>query len=268
MGMKSNSPEVDTLTFTSKGFNSIHYIKLASDSIFIDEQRWASCLGGGGAQKIYGQYTTKNGEYTFNPKHVKHFEYLEWADGKEVTEVREFKYHKDSVLFNMPSTYHLVDWKQEQYLLSGDNLFERYEIEHDFVKFAKFVNSESRGFKLDGHFLIREMTKSDSIDPKFNFNQIPEEWRHYFLKEPLRTTITDIIPLDHKDNDNDGQYWMVEINKGADDLIFEGLYFSDKDSFIEITTDSISKEKSYGVVYLFSDENSKDAIGRQLRTKW
>ncbi len=268
MSETSSAQHIDTLTFTSKGFNSRHYIKLASDSTFVDEQRWASCLSGGGAQKIYGQYTSKNGKYTFSPKHVEQFDYIELADGNDITEVREFKYHKDSVLFEIPSNYHLVEWKQEQYLLSENNLFERYAIEHDFVKFAKFFNSESRGFKLDGHFLIHELETSDSEFPKFDFNQIPKKWRHYFLKEPLRATITDIVPLDHKDNDSDGQYWMVEINKGTDDLVYEGLYFSDKDSFIDITTDSISEHKSYGVVYLFSDENSNNAIGRQLRTKW
>jgi hypothetical protein len=265
---KSNSSKIDTLTFTSKGFNSGHNIKLTNDNTFIDEQLWAGCLGGGGSQKIYGKYESKNGAYTFSPEKVERIEHFEFTENDVFTERTEFQYHKDSVLIEMPNQYYLVEWKQNKYLLSDFNQFSDNHNDNDFIRFAKYFNSELRGFKLDGHFLTNESKGNDSISSEFNYNQIPKKWRKYFLKEPLTATISDFKVLESDLNDNDGKYWVVEINKGTDNRIYEGLYFYDKDRFIEITVDSLFSNKSYGTVYLFNDENIENIIGTELKTKW
>lgn len=265
---KSKSSKIDTLTFTSKGFNSRHLIKLTTDNTFVDEQLWAGCLGGGGSQKIYGKYESKNGVNTFSPEYVKRTEYFEFPGNENFSEKSEFKYHKDSVLLKIPNKYYLVEWKQNKYLLSDYNQFSDNPNDNDFIKFAKYFNSELRGFKLDGHFSTNESKGNDSIYSEFNFNQIPEKWRKYFLKEPLTATITDFKVLEINLNDNDGKYWIVEINKGTDNKIYDGLYFYDKNRFIDITVDSLFQNKSYGTVYLFNDENTENIIGTELKTKW
>ncbi|MBO6606689.1 hypothetical protein [Psychroserpens sp.] len=265
---KTNTPKVDTLTFRSKGFNSRHFIKLASNNTFVDEERWASCLGGGGVQKIYGKYESLNGKHTFSPDSVTRLEYIEIGEDNTFTEKHAFKYHKDSVIFEMPNIYHLVEWQQEHYLLAEKNLFTEYEIKHDFIKFANYVNSESRGFKLDGRFLTHETKENDSSQSNFNHEQIPKPWQKYFLKEPIRATITDFKALGRDEKDNDGRLWLIEINKGTDHLVYDGLYFSDEEGVIEITTDSILQDKSYGVVYVFNDESTDHILGSELKTKW
>lgn len=265
---KSNSSKIDTLTFTSKGFNSRHNIKLTTGNTFIDEQLWAGCLGGGGSQRIYGKYESKNGAFTFSPEKVERIEHFEFSENDAFSEKTEFQYHKDSVLFEMPNQYYLVEWKQNKYFLSDSNQFSDNKNDNDFIKFAKYFNSELRGFKLDGHFLINESKANDNIYNEFEFNQIPKKWREYFLKEPLTATITDFKVLENELNDNDGKYWIVEINIGADNNVYDGLYFYDKNRFIDITVDSILPNKSYGIVYLFNDENKENVIGTELKTKW
>lgn len=261
---KSNL-KVDTLSFSSRGFNSGHKLKLATDNHFIDENYWAGCLGGGGRQKVYGTYISDNGKIILNPKTVHYIE-TSMFESDTHSEKRITEYNPDSL--KIKTEYFLVEWRQNKYLLS-ETTNPIIEEENDFIRFAQYFNSESRRFKFDGFLYIDKEDNLDTLISNFDYNQIPSKWRKYFLDKPIVTEIKRAERLQkEKDDDVDGYYCRVEINKGIKDGIYNGLYFKNKDSKLTLFIDSTFQNKSYSTIYMFKDEKLNDLIGLELRTRW
>ncbi|GHC65198.1 hypothetical protein [Ulvibacter litoralis] len=257
--------QVDTLTFTSRGFNSGHKLKLTSDNQFIDENYWASCFGGGGKQIVSGTYISENKKSILTPKTV---EYIEspMLEGDTILKKRIFNYNPDSL--KIKTDYYLVEWRRNKYLLS-ENTYPIIEDENDFIRFAQYFNSESRRFKFDGFLYIDNEHTCDSLNPNFDYKQIPKKWRKYFLDKPISIEINKLLKVERiKDEYADGFYCQVELNKGEKDSVFNGLYFKNKTSRLTLFIDSTSQNNSYVTVYMSKDKNPKSLIGIELRTRW
>lgn len=262
---KNSNLKVDTLSFSLRGFNSGHKLKLATDNQFIDEDYWAFCGGGGGAQKIYGTYKSENGKIILNPKTVHYIE-RPMFESDTLLEKWITEYNPDSL--KIKTEYFLVEWRQNKYLLS-EKLTPVIEKENDFIRFAQYFNSESRRFKFDGFLYIDEEDATDTINSDFDYNQIPSKWRKYFLYKPIAIEIKRVERLEkEKDDVADGYYCRVEINKGIKDSIYNGLYFKNKESDLTLFIDSTFQNKSYSTIYMFKDEKPNDLIGLELRTRW
>lgn len=258
---KNSNLKVDTLNFSSRGFNSGHKLKLTTDNQFIDENHWAGCLGGGGKQKIYGTYISDKGKIILNPKTVHYIETPMFKDDT-LSKKSVAKYNSDSI--KIKTEYFLVEWRQNKYLLS-EKTTPVIEEENDFIRFAQYFNSESRRFKFDGFLYNDKEDTSDSINSSFDYNQIPSKWRKYFLSNPIVTKIKKVERLEKVD---DGYYCRVEMNKGIKDDIYKGLYFKNKDSRLTLFIDSTFQDKSYSTIYIFKEEKLNDLINLELRTRW
>lgn len=268
---KISSLKVDTLSFSSRGFNSAHQLKLTTDNQFIDENYWAGCLGGGGTQKIYGTYSTDNGKIILNPKTVHYIE-TPMFESDTLMEKRISKYNPDSL--KIKTDFYLVEWRRNKYLLS-ESMDPNYEMDssylekNDFIRFAQYYNSESRRFKFDGFLYIENEQTSDSLNPDFDYEQIPVEWRKYFLKKPIVTEIKRIIKIEFiKLEYAEGFFCQIELNKGTEDGVYKGLYFRNKTSRLTLFIDSTAQNKSYSTIYVSKKENANELIGTEFRTKW
>lgn len=268
---KNSNVKVDTLVFSSRGFNSGHKLKLATDSKFIDENYWAGCLGGGGRQKIYGTYTSENGQINLNPETVHYIE-TPMFESDTLSEKRINEYNPDSL--EIKTEYYLVEWQRNKYLLS-ESLDPNYEmdslyiVQNDFIRFAQYYNSESRRFKFDGFLYLDNEHTCDSLNPDFDYEQIPIKWRKYFLKKPIVTTIERVVKTEViKDEYRDGFYCQIELNKGSVDNIYNGLYFRNRTSRLTLFVDSTAQNKSYTTIFVSKKEEANELIGTELRTKW
>ena len=247
--------------FASRGFNSGHKLKLTSDNKFIDESYWAGCLGGGGIQKTFGSYQTDNGKTILKPDYIELSEYPIFDRDSSVQSIT-YKYNPDSL--RIQTEYYLVEWRRNKYLLSESEI-DIPEYEHDFIRFAQYFNSESRRFKFDG-FLYRDNEHTcDSLNPDFDYNQIPKKWQKYFLKHAITAKIKKMELVKVKD-EYGGSLYRAELNKGAKDSIYNGLYISTKN--IGLFIDSTFQNKSYTTIYLYENESPKDLIGTLVKTKW
>ncbi|GHC65392.1 hypothetical protein [Ulvibacter litoralis] len=269
---KISASQVDTLIYSSRGFNAGHKLKLTSNNNFVDEEYWASCFGGGGLRKVSGTYVTKNGKTVLNPENVDYIEHPSFED--DTIKRSNFSYNSDSL--KIKTEYFLIEWRRNKYFLAETEIeipeFENLptpKYENDFIRFAQYFNSESRRFKFDGFLYFDNENTCDSLNPKFDYKQIPEKWRKYFLYKPIATEIIKLLNVERvKDKYSDGFYCQVELNKGEKDSVYTGLYFKNKRSRLTIFIDSTSKNKSYTTIYMSKDKNPKNLIGTELRTRW
>lgn len=268
---QTSNLEVDTLSFSSRGFNSGHTLKLATDNNFIDENYWAGCLGGGGTQKIYGTYISDNGKIILNPRTVHYIE-TPMFENDTISEKTITEYNPDSL--NIKTEYYLVEWRRNKYLLS-ESMDPNYEMEsssleqNDFIRFAQYYNSESRRFKFDGFLYFDNEHTCDSLNPDFDYEQIPVKWRMYFLKKPIVTTIKRVVKTEViKDEYADGYYCQIELNKGTADSIYNGLYFKNRTSRLTLFIDSTTQKKSYTTIFVSKKAEANELIGTELRTRW
>lgn len=252
---------VDTLIFSSRGFNSGHNLKLMSDNQFIDENLWASCFGGGGKRKVLGSYNTQNGKTVLTPKIIE-FTESPMLGLDAVIETKTYKYNPDSL--RIQAEYYLVNWRRNKYLLSETD-FDMPEYESDFVRFARYFNSESRRFKFDGFLYIENENTCDSLNPKFDYNQIPIKWQSYFLKLPIAAKIEE-IKLIEKEAKYGGGFYQIKLNKGTNDKVFQGLYMTN--NMNDVYIDSVYQNKSYSTIYLNKNEKPYDLINSKVITKW
>lgn len=268
---KNPHVKIDTLIFSSSGFNSGHKLKLATDNKFIDENFWASCLGGGGRQKIYGTYISDNGKIILNPKTVHYIE-TPMFESDTLSKISISEYNPDSL--EIKTEYYLVEWRRNKYLLS-ESMDPNYEMDslyiaqNDFIRFAQYYNSESRRFKFDDFLYFDNEHTCDSLNPDFDYEQIPIKWRKYFLKKPIVTTIKRVVKTEViKDEYADGYYCQIELNKGTVDSIYNGLYFKNRTSRLTLFIDSTTEKKSYTTIFISEKSEANELIGTELRTRW
>lgn len=268
---RNSNLKVDTLSFSSQGFNSGHKLKLTTDNHFVDENYWASCFGGGGEQKIYGTYISDNGKIILNPKTVHYIE-TPMFESDTLSEKRISEYNPDSL--EIKTEFYLVEWRRNKYLLSESQdpnygMDSLYIVQNDFIRFAQYYNSESRRFKFDGFLYFDNEHTCDSLNPDFDYEQIPIKWRKYFLKKPVGTTIKRVVKTEVIKNEySNGFYCQLELNKGTKDSIYNGLYFKNKTSRLTVFIDSVTQNKSYTTIFVSKKEEANELIGTELRTRW
>lgn len=256
--------KVDTLKYSYNGFNNGCSLKLLSNGNFIHSKYIYGCTGGGEIKKIFGNYTKDSSNLILKEKSVT-LELLP-IDIEGKSEIINLNSVPDSLKLN--NEFKIIKWNNYEYLLS-ENVTEGWSLSklNDFDRFSEYYNSgyepESSGMYL------RMKIDTSQQDEKLNINQIPPKWRNLFLKNPLKTKIvlftkhTEII-----DNEN-YDYWLIEVDKGKKQNVRRFLNLKRKGEYVQFTVDSVLENKSFIKVYDHSFRDKMDLkIGEELRTQW
>ncbi len=236
---KTAIQKIDTLKYSYHGFNNGQWLALASNGNFINETYQYGCFGGGERKIVYGTYNMDSVLVQLFPKKVEFITYLEDEDLIPIKS--QFKYGNDSL--KIKTEYHVINWDSKTYLLSesydyGWNSVNR----NDFIRFADYINSGLEP-AMSGKYLTNSSTKA--VDPVFDFEQIPEAWQKYFLKEPISAKIIG-LGKDYSPDDENHFWWKVEINKGSKHGIYKGISLSTKDNGLYFEIDSVFNDCSFG----------------------
>ena len=260
---KLEKQNIDTLKYSYKGFNNGRQLYLISNGEFISEDYLLGCTGGGERKKVFGTYKIDSSDtyLTLNPTLVELTEYPIERGVKPI--ITTIKHNIDSL--KIKTNYKILKWEQNRYLFSDTyDVKWSFEEENDYIRFAYNLNS-GREPKVSGAYLVNK-TK-DSITSNFDLNQIPKKWKRFFLKKPISAKIKAIKKIIYSKEEND-VFWLLELNKGENDLINNRLTLKTKDGNLFIEIDSVLKHKSFGRTYIPDFSPKKYPIGTELRTKW
>ena len=255
--------KIDTLKYAYNGFNNGLKLDLLSDGSFINENYVFSCFGGGERKKVFGTYTMDSTQLTLFPEKVQFIEYFDEMESKP--KLTKVPYGTDSL--KIKTNFKILTWNKTKYLFS-DSFDYGWEpdLENDFIRFADYLNS---GLEPNDHgmYLVSENKEIEVIENEFDLNQIPNDWRCYFLENPISAKTISIKKTNHPFIE-ESTTWKVELNKGEDDGIMVGLSFEAEDGNFLMEITKVSKNRSYGYFYYDELDDKNLPIGMELRTKW
>ncbi|WP_055436634.1 hypothetical protein [Lacinutrix algicola] len=255
--------KIDTLKYSSKGFNSGFYLLLLSNNKFEFVDYVYGCTGGGRNKKVIGKYEIDNTNLTLIPEKVKlRIEPFEF-DG-EIQNI-ETNYGADSL--KIKTKYDLLSWSNYKYLLSEEFSIIGEEQINDYHRFSKNYNSGYEP-KNSGQYLKMVSKEIDTVVKELNLSSLPLKWRDLFLSEPIISQVNRITITTSK-RDNELKIWEIEINKGSKDNVQKGMDFIDESADFSVKIDSIGEKNSFGLAYVYDFEDGISIKkGSQLRTKW
>jgi hypothetical protein len=168
------------------------------------------------------------------------------------------------------TNFQIFEWKNKEYLLSEKNdSLRSYDLRNDYQKFAYYYNTGKEPND-SGNYLTR--TKIDSLENvAWNVNKIPKEYQKDFLKEPISAKIIrrhKKVEQNYYDPEYEMVSWQIKINKGTDNGVTKGLYFTTKDHEFFIVIDSTKNKVSFGKCNIYNLEEQYFRIGTEMRTKW
>ncbi|WP_028891590.1 hypothetical protein [Tenacibaculum sp. 47A_GOM-205m] len=261
--LKLEKQNIDTLKYSYKGFNNGKKLSLLSNGKFINEEYLFGCTGGGERKKVFGTYKIDSSDtyLTLNPTLVELTEYPIEREMKPI--IKTIKHNID--LLKIKTNYQILKWEKNRYLLSGFFYIGwSLEEDNDYIRFANYLNSGSEP-ESSGMYLVNKV--EDSITSNFDLNQIPKKWENFFLRKPISAKIKSIEKIIYSKEEEDVS-WLLELNKGENDLVNNRLTLKTKDGSLFIEIDSVLKNKSFGRTYIPNFSPKKYPVGTELRTKW
>ena len=253
--------ENDTLVFKYNGFNYNLELSLLGDDDFVYKYEIRGCIGGGEFLKVKGKYVQSDRKLTLNPDSV----FLAVLLYNSHDEIRRSKAKYGSDSLRIKTKYDIVNWGNAIHLISPEKdidfrthpilILAGYDIDsiennrNDYNEFADHHNS-GQGPEDHGRYLTMLLdTLKGQETPEPDFNQIPAEWRHLFLKSPVAANITDIKLKNMAfEGDSFGIYKVI-LNKGKRDNLRIGIVFTDKSMAKAIQIVEVEDDKSTGVTY-------------------
>lgn len=254
----------DTLEYSQKGFNDGILLSLIDNKTFEYEKYSYGCIGGSHVEKMYGYYEKESDYLKLFPERVKiETKYIDFDMDNIII---ESNYVPDS--FSIKTDYYIVDWGNNEYLLSEDSSLVGDEQINDFHRFSEYFNSGSEP-ENSGRYLVNKSNDSDFENEDLNISTIPIKWRYLFLIQPIKSFVKDFrISTVHRDDDHP-QKLDIEINKGSLNQVRKGMTFTNEDGKFSMKIDSVREHSSFGIGYIYDFENGRDiVIGSELRTKW
>ncbi|SEB84261.1 hypothetical protein SAMN04489761_1928 [Tenacibaculum sp. MAR_2009_124] len=268
----SNSSQINNKSknneiVTNYSFNAINYAKninLLKDNRFVITENINRVNGDTTIKKHYGTFQKTSNVITLEPKEtemtllVKRFE--------NVKESNIYSYEQNDSKIN--TRYYIVKWNDKEYLLSDQfNSISNHDEKNDFQRFAYFFNSgiePSEG----GYYFKRTYKPTDSVKTSFNIEQIPQQWRTYFLTKPISANIIDTEKELKNSKFQQYAFWRIKLNKGAKDGIKKGVSFSTKFEDFHIRVDSILPDVCFGSFRINDFDDEFIEIGTEMRTQW
>ena len=247
-------------------FKSINYSKqidFFKGNKFIITENICRVNGDRATKKYFGNYRKEENNITLNPEELEIAYYNLNSDIKEKS--NRFPYKQVNSKINMK--YYIIKWNDYEYLLSDQfNSLTSYDEKNDFQHFASFFNSGIEPSEGDYYFK-RKNKEKDSTKTNLNINQIPKQWRTYFLNEPISAKIIKAEKRVKKSKyQNVSTFLRIHLDKGANNGIKKGFAFSTKYDDFQIKIDSITPHTSSGNFRIIGDDFIK--IGTEMRTRW
>ncbi len=270
---KRNSKEIQKKTNLEQNksifnysFKSINYSKkidFFKDNKFIVTENICRVNGDRTTKKYFGSYQKDENNIILTPKELEIAHYKLNSDFKEKS--NRFPYKQVNSKIN--TKYYIIKWNDYEYLLSDQfNSLASYDEKNDFQHFASFFNSGIEPSEGDYYFK-RKNKKKNNTKPGLNIDQIPKQWRTYFLNEPISAKIIKTEKRVEKSKyQNEFTFLRIYLNKGANDGIKKGFAFSTKYDDFQIKIDSITPNASSGNFRVIEDDFIK--IGTEMRTRW
>ena len=253
--------KLDTVHYSYKGFNNGLVLDLMSNNTFNYKDYWSGCTGGGEMKDFFGKYQIIDDKLILKADSatIKHTPFDRFGN-PIITKVTKIN---DTLKFK--TEYQILKWNNTTYLLSEqiDNRIQDYksDIHNDFERFADYYNSGYEP-KDHGRYLYKTIdttSQSETLDIEL----LPKKYRNLIFKEPLVVNISSLKKMKLEDDD-DNEYWRVEIDKGKSSFVYRGLTLYDKSDNIHLVIDSITSNSSFGGIY----NNKYLKNGIELRSRW
>jgi hypothetical protein len=253
-----------TLTF-NKGYKDLGTnLILNSDGTFIyEDYNYSDYVQegepSGWITEIAGKYRTDSNKLSLIPEIILHKELFNF---KEVV-IDSAKY-VDCDSLKIDTAFTIVKWTGNIYLLSMSRSQDlRFRINNDFEKFADNYNSGSEP-RWNGNYFALRLSKKRL--EKLDKNQIPSEYRDYFLDSAISVIVIKIKEDFAFDNVFNSSISKFELSGGEIKGIKEGMTLYGTDGCCIIKVMQVEKDKSYGLIELCPNQQDACKIGDTLTT--
>ncbi len=248
-------------------FSSINYSKsidLLKGNKFIITENINRVNGDTTIKKHFGTFKKVDHIITLEPKEVEVATHA--VNFESIKESDIFSYEENDSKIN--TRYFLIKWNTKEYLLSDQfNSIANHDEKNDFQRFAYFVNSGIEPNE-GGHYFKRISKSNDSIKTPLDIEQIPEQWRAYFLSKPISANIINTEKRFKKNKFQEYACWRIKLDKGANDGIKKGVSFSTKYEDFHIRVDSILPDVCFGSFRINDFDDEFIELGTEMRTQW
>ena len=249
----------------NKGFKDMGTnLTLSSNGSFINQKYWYSDYVQKGEPS--GLFTNTIGKYTIDSNSVSLYPdyFVKKEIFRDTTKIVDSAKYYNSDSTTISTVFTVIKWNSNIYLLSEQQNFQfGYRTDNDFVRFADNYNSGSEPRWNESYFSQRN--RKDRFE-KIELNQIPTEWRSYFIDSPIHIVVSKIKQDFFYDSLFMNYINRFELIGGAKDKVREGMTFYGNDGCCILKIMEVFDSTSFGIIELCSKQQNGCEIGDTLTT--